>query len=214
MSIMDMQGGGVYSLKQERLSAERQLSVIRVLMAVTTSLLLLKFAFVDEQAINYQGPRIGSGTTLSIVAGFMVYSLAVWAILRWRPENLRFVMAVTSVVEVALIGLLVREVSVYGISMPYWPWYIFYVLSVSTRYGVNCSILALAASIGSYTLIMCYAPAGWAVQFSAITAETGFLLVMAILFGLITDRQIDYQAKLVVVNEFRAELPAWLPRGR
>ena len=53
-----MEGGGVYSLKQERLSTERQQSLIRLLMAAATSLLLLKFYFFDQSSPGFDGAKI------------------------------------------------------------------------------------------------------------------------------------------------------------
>lgn len=209
--------GGVYSLKMERLSAERQQSVIRLLMALMTSLLLLKYYFIDlhtaveaEQAAG----AVSLGRVITLVALFLAYSAAMWAMAQFKPDRLRETMAASSVVELLLIGYLIRSTA--ATSLPFYPWYVFYVVSMSTRYGLQVSILALAASIASYTLILCLAPGGGAravVFFPAISGFTGFLLVLALLFGQISERQLTYQASLSVVNEFRAELAALATSG-
>lgn len=209
--------GGVYSLKMERLSAERQQSVIRLLMALMTSLLLLKYYFIDlhtaveaEQAAG----AISLDRVMTLVALFLGYSVAMWAMAQFKPDRLRETMAASSVVELVLIGYLIRSTA--ATSLPFYPWYVFYVVSVATRYGLQVSILALAASIASYTLILCLAPGGGAravVFFPAISGFTGFLLVLALLFGQISERQMTYQASLSVVNEFRAELAALATSG-
>lgn len=209
--------GGVYSLKMERLSAERQQSVIRLLMALMTSLLLLKYYFIDlhtaveaEQAAG----AISLDRVMTLVALFLGYSVAMWAMAQFKPDRLRETMAASSVVELVLIGYLIRSTA--ATSLPFYPWYVFYVVSMATRYGLQVSILALAASIASYTLILCLAPGGGAravVFFPAISGFTGFLLVLALLFGQISERQMTYQASLSVVNEFRAELAALATSG-
>lgn len=205
-----MSNGGIYSLKLERLSAERQQSVIRLLMALMTSLLLLKFYIIDQRAMFEEDPQkvvLHLDQVITLVVLFTVYSVAVWALNRWKPDMLRTTMAVSSVVELFLIGYLIRSTA--ATSIPFYPWYIFYVVSVATRYGLQCSIVALGASIVSYTLLLCLAPTATEhtlVFFPAIPGFTGFLLVLALLFGHISEKQLTYQNSLSVVNEFRAEL--------
>lgn len=206
-----MSNGGVYSLKLERLSAERQQSVIRLLMALTTSLLLLKFYYVDQRAVLEEDQTraiLHLDQVLVLVSLFTVYSVAMWALAKWKPDKLRVTMAISSVVELLLISYLIRTTA--ATSIPFYPWYIFYVVSVATRYGLQTSILALGASIVSYTLLLCLAPSDATertlVFFPAIPGFTGFLLVLALLFGHISEKQLTYQASLSIVNEFRAEL--------
>ncbi len=212
-----MKASQVYSLKQERLSAERQQSVIRLLMALMSCLLLAKYmldqrsGMIPERDLD---PR--QGITLSVL--LLTYSIAVWAAVRWKPEWLRVTTAVSSIVEVVLIAYLIR--TAIRTDIPFQLWYVFYVVSVATRYGWQCSMLALSASIVSFTLISCLPPSsavqGKDVIFSdkpllganvlAVIGFTGFLLVLAFMFGRISEKQLSYQASLAVVNEFRAEL--------
>ncbi|MHB9037221.1 MAG: GAF domain-containing sensor histidine kinase [Armatimonadota bacterium] len=197
-----MKAGGVYSLKLERLSTERQQSGIRLLLAVTTTLLLLKFYL--DQGPNKAEQRISLDQIIVITTVFLVYSFLMWATLKWRPELLRETMLVSSGVEIVLITFLIRQTA--GTDIPFYLWYLFYVVSVSTRYGRQHSILALAACIVSFVGVVCLAPQLYAVNVPAVLGFTGFLLVLAFMFGQISERQINYQASLSVVNEFRAEL--------
>lgn len=211
-----MKAGGVYSLKLERLKAERQQCLIRFLLSVASSLTLVKF--YDEQVrpvtkeIKHFFPTgertvfIEPGEVFLLSALFIVYSAAVWAMVKWRPHKLAATMAVSSLVEIALITFLIRSTAVTEI--PFYVWYIFYVVCVSTRYGQLYSVLALSASIVSYTSVLVLPPPGYAPNpsIAIFLGFTGFLLVLAFMFGQMSERQLNYQASLSVVNEFRAEL--------
>ena len=199
-----MRSGGVYSLKLERLSAERQQSVIRVLLSLTSSLILFKYYF-DQFGLGIEdAPELLLNQAIAVSALLIGYSIAMWALVRWRSDIIETTMVVGSVVEIALITYLIRSTAVTGI--PFYLWYIFYVVSVATRYGWMYSILALSASIVSFTTVVCLAPEGYAANVSTALGFTGFLLVLAFMFGQISERQLSYQASLSVVNEFRAEL--------
>lgn len=198
-----MRTGGVYSLKLERLSVERQQSIVRILLAVTTSLLLLKSYFdARNQGTDMIVPL---GWVVLLISIFLSYSIAVWAILKWRPGLLKEVMLVCSIFEVILIAFLIRQTS--GIDIPFYLWYLFYIVSVSTRYGREHAILALAACVVTFVGVVTFmAPQSYAVNVPAILGFTCFLMVLGFMFGQISERQINYQASLSVVNEFRAEL--------
>lgn len=203
-----MKPAGVYSLKMERLSAERQQSIIRILLSVTSSLILLKF-YYGQAAAEYQ-ESIGFSQVIAIVVLFNVYAIAVWALLKWKPNLFRATTAISSIVEIILITYLVRATA--GSGVPFYLWYIFYVASVSTRYGWQYSILALSASIVSFTTVVCLTPYSYvvntpgvpgfipnspaeqvllhpyAVNASAVLGFTGFLLVLAFMFGQISEK--------------------------
>lgn len=199
-----MNAGGVYSLKQERLSAERQQSVIRLLLCLTSSLILIKY-YSDQGVPGFSDDfRIDRIRIITIISLLMIYGIAMWVAVRFKPDKLRTTMALSSFIEIILITFLVR--STVKTDIPFYLWYIFYVVSVATRYGWLRSILALSASIVSFTTIVCFAPHNYAINVPPILGFTGFLLVLAFMFGQISERQISYQSSLVVVNEFRTEL--------
>jgi signal transduction histidine kinase len=206
-----MKTGGVYSLKQERLSAERQQAAIRLLMAVTSSLLLIKY-YADQNAGAVGGAEISLSDVRTLIALLMSYSIAMWALIRWKPEWIKVTTAVSSVAEVGLITYLIRVTA--KTDIPFQLWYVFYVVSVATRYGWQYSMLALSASIVTFTLAACIVPSSGpsalqpllATNVPAVVGFTAFLLVLAFMFGRISEKQLNYQASLAVVNEFRAEL--------
>ncbi|MCE5323541.1 sensor histidine kinase [bacterium] len=197
-----MKAGGVYSLKLERLSVERQQSIIRILLSVTTSLLLLKI-YID-QGPNPEDRLISLDWVIILTAVFLVYSILAWLLLKLRPDLLKEVMLATSIFEVILIAFLIRMTA--GTSIPFYLWYLFYIVSVSTRYGRQYAILALAACIVSFVGVVSIASGSFTVIVPAVLGFTCFLLVLGFMFGQISERQINYQASLSVVNEFRAEL--------
>lgn len=212
-----MKASEVYSLKQERLSAERQQSIIRLLMALTSCILLAKY-HLDQGSGAIPDRVIDARQVATLSALLLGYSIAMWAAVKWKPDWLRFTTAFSSVAEVILIAYLIR--STIRADIPFQLWYVFYVVSVATRYGWQYSMLALSASIVTFTLISCFPPtpvvSGRDVLFSdkplfgtnvpAVIGFTGFLLVLAFMFGRISEKQLSYQASLAVVNEFRAEL--------
>ena len=207
-----MRAGGVYSLKQERLYAERQQSIIRVLLAVTTSLILWKL-FTDQSPTIFTDPLTGETIETLIVTRpeiillsivLLVYSIGVWVGVWWKPDKLKLITAFSSGFEILLITYLVYTTA--GSDSPFYLWYVFYVVSVATRYGLHYSVLALSASIVSFTAVVYHAPQAYAVNLPALFGFTGFLLVLSLLFGQISEKQLSYQASLSVVNEFRAEL--------
>ncbi|MEN6356973.1 MAG: GAF domain-containing sensor histidine kinase [Armatimonadota bacterium] len=197
-----MKAGGVYSLKLERLSVERQQSIIRLLLSITTSLLLLKI-YID-QGPNSADRLISLDWVIILIGFFLAYSVLAWLLLKWRPDLLKETMLAISIFEVILITFLIRMTA--GTNIPFYLWYLFYIVSVSTRYGRQHAILALAACIVSFVGVVSIASGAYSVNVPAVMGFTCFLLVLGLMFGQISERQINYQASLSVVNEFRAEL--------
>ena len=200
-----MRSSQVYSLTSERLSVERQLAAIRLLMSLVTSLLLIKF-YSDQSLPGSSGPdvvSVGIGSIALLIALFAIYSVGIWAWLKWRPDGLRSAMAISSTLEVILIIYLLRSPA--AAEVPFYQWYVFYVASVAIRYGWQRSILALSASIGSF-VVSNLMQGQYVIQVLSNLGFTAFLLVLAFFFGQISERQFNYQASLSIVNEFRAEL--------
>jgi signal transduction histidine kinase len=195
-----MKTGGAYSLKLERLTAERQQSAIRLLFSITTSILLIRYYF--DQNITGADRTIPFGQVVSVIALLMCYSITAWALVRWAPSRLRTISVVESIVELAIITYLIQATAATGI--PFYLWYIFYVMSVATRFGRQYAILALAGSIVSLMGGVLLAPERYNIP--AVLGLGGFLLVLAFMFGQISEKQLTYQASLSIVNEFRAEL--------
>lgn len=220
-----MKIGRSYSLEQERLTVERQQSIIRILLSLTTSLLLIKFYAVDQaplpdpktvdvKSMDYlllKAAHVTLPHVITIVALFMVYSLTIWALLKWIPNLLKPVAVASSVIEIVLITFLMNSPAAPNI--PFYFWYIFYVACVATRYGWKFSIFALSASLLSYYVTLITFQHGYAAQFPTALGYMVFLMVLAFLFGQISDRQLTYQASLGIVNEFRADLTSIATSG-
>lgn len=203
-----MRTSGVYSLKLERLYAERQQSVVRVLASVMTSYVLVKF-YMDQSTPPNTPPGKGLELTLTqvtiAIALFMIHSLVVWALVKWRPEKLKTTVAVSSFVELGLIIYLVNITARTDLSFSLW--YMFYVVSIATRYGLQYSIMAVSACIVSFVIqSIALSQNPLTMLVSSVLGFTSFLLILALLFGQISERQLNYQASLAIVNEFRAEL--------
>lgn len=209
-----MKPEGAFSLKAERLSAERQQAVIRLLLSLVTSVVLIKF-YTSQSIPGYEetpqflaaAPEKPLELTLvqvaTIIALFTAYSVGMWAMVKYCPEKLRITTLLACLIEIALITYLFATTAWTGI--PFYLWYFFYVVSIATRYGWLHSILALSASIVSFTWIAAV-PQNSASDVVPVLGFTGFLLVLAMMFGQISEKQLNYQASLAVVDEFRAEL--------
>ncbi len=223
---------GAYSLKHERLTAERQQAIIRLLLSAITVIVLLRFYL---SPLNQAGSTIGQGVRtdvtglptsselaspamslgqlVTLISLFVSYSVAMLVVLKCWPNRLRLTTALASMVEIGLITYLFAVTAWTGI--PFYLWYFFYVASVASRYGLLYSILALSASIVSFTMVACLPQISGSGAARAGTPDavvmlgfTGFLLVLAMMFGQISERQLSYQASLAVVNEFRQDLAA------
>ena len=196
-----MKSTGAYSLQQERYTTELQQAFIRILLAVITSFVLIRL-YIDSH-----GTAITLRNVIICDSMFLLYSISVWILLKISPSLTNATKIITSLIEVFIISYLILVTIKTGI--PFYLWYIYYVVTVATRYGWQLSVLSLSASIVSFT---------WAVSRSVISSRelnipfilgfTGFLLVLAFMFGQISERQLAYQAGLAIVNEFRAELSA------
>jgi len=209
-----MKPEGAFSLKAERLSAERQQAVIRLLLSLVTSVVLIKF-YTSQGIPSYEeatkflapGPEKTLVLTLNqlvtIIALFTAYSVGMWVMVKCCPDKLRITTALASLIEIVLITYLFATTAWTGI--PFYLWYFFYVVSIATRYGWLHSILALSASIVSFTWVAAV-PQNSASDVVPVLGFTGFLLVLAMMFGQISEKQLNYQASLAVVDEFRAEL--------
>ena len=112
-----MRIGTVYSLKMEKLAVERQQSVVRLLLAITSSIVLFKT--YTDQGVEY----LSFKTLLTVIILLNVYSLAVWAVNRFVPDRLRTTMAASSIVEIILITYVIYVTS--KTNIPLYLWYIF-----------------------------------------------------------------------------------------
>jgi|LSQX01.2.fsa_nt_gb signal transduction histidine kinase len=209
-----MKRNGTFSLQQEQLDAERQQALIRLLLTLVTAVVLLKFYTsqgipgYDDQPIIQTSPVEDTAVlalhhVIILIALFATYSIGMWVAVRFFPRVIRVTNVVSSFLEIILITFLLATTGWTGI--PFYLWYIFYVVSVATRYGWLRSILALGASVVSFAWVA-GVPQNSASDVVPVLGFMGFLLVLALMFGQISEKQINYRASLAVVNEFRAEL--------
>lgn len=191
------------SLKRERAATERQIVLVRFLLCVTASLALLKL-FHDRLPVDPAAPLPDPLPQAIWFIGILpIYGGVVWSLVYRRMLDLKVVGLVTTFTDLVLITYLVRA---FGTEIPFSLWYVFFVVSVAIRYGWQCSVLALSASVASSTIVTLTAPQGMGANLPAQFGFTGFLLVLAGMFGRISENQLNYQARLAVVNDFRVEL--------
>jgi len=183
-----------YTIRKESIAMERTLADVRIILWLATSIIM--FTLQIENNNNRKWLIIGLGI-------FLVYSIWMWAIAKHFPRFLRSAIVVSSFVEVLLITLIVW--ASYAPLTPYYLWYVFYVVSISLRFGLQFSILSLSASVILYTLVA-IVPGNPIVNVPNFLGYTWFLFILAFLFGHMSERQRSYQIRLAVVNELGVAL--------
>ncbi|MDO8586921.1 MAG: histidine kinase [Armatimonadota bacterium] len=180
-------------MSDEAATTERMLAFVRAVLAFATLIVAVKLYF--EVQFEYRPMALTLELALS-------YALAMSLVTRHRPLATRRAAIFSSIFEVALITVLVASTG--GSKSPFYLWYVFYIVSVSLRYGLQISIVALAASIVSYTIVTTSAVSlslAGETFIPTFLGSTGFLFILALVFGHMSEKQKSYQAQLAVVNE-------------
>ena len=180
-------------LSDEAATTERMLAFVRAVLALATVVVAVKLYF--EVQFEYRPMALTLELALS-------YALVMSLLTRHKPASTRKAAVFSSVFEVALITVLVASTG--GSKSPFYLWYVFYVVSVSLRYGLQFSIISLAASIVSYTVVTTSAVSlslAGETFIPAFLGSTGFLFILALLFGHMSEKQKSYRAQLAVVND-------------
>ena len=193
-----MSGEAKQTLSREAIAVEHTLADVRLILWLAT--VAVAATYWIETPIHFH--------QVAAMAVFLVYCVAMWAVIKYRPWKFRTAAIVSSFLEVFLITGLIAAWSWMGpvfTRSPFYLWYVFYVASISLRYGMQMSILSLSASVVMYTAISFFTPAKF-VYSAGFMGDTGFLFVLAFMFGHIAERQRSYQKRLAVVNELGVEL--------
>lgn len=183
-----------YTLRREEVALERTLADVRIILWLATAVIMTTL-FVQNGGYRSWLP---SGLFI-----FLVYSTGMWVIVRYFPRVLRTAVIISSFIEVLLITLIVW--ASYAPLTPYYLWYVFYVVSISLRFGLQFSIISLSASVILYT-ITAMSPDNSIINVPNFLGYTWFLFVLAFLFGHMSERQRSYQIRLTVVNELGVAL--------
>lgn len=181
-----------YNIRRETIATERMLADVRLVLWLAT---VLTTSWLRDEGVK---PWL-----MPCLVVFLGYSLFMWATVRYFPKLLRTSMVISSFIEVCLITVIISATS--GIDSPFSLWYVFYVVSVSLRYGMQISLLGLAASVVLYTAAS-MPPISQYVYVPGFLGLTGFLFVLAFMFGHMSERQRSYQTRLTVVNELGVAL--------
>ena len=180
-------------LLDETLTTERMLAFVRSVLALASLVVAARL---------YLEVRVGYVATAVTLILLLLHSLAMSLVLRRRPEAIRKAAFASSFIEVILITALLRSSG--GSESPFYLWYVFYVVSISLRYGLQMCILALAASIVLYTWVTT-SPVSLSLagktQLPVFLGSTGFLFILAFLFGHMSEKQKNYRKQLAVVND-------------
>jgi signal transduction histidine kinase len=182
---------------------ERTLADVRLILLFATAIITARLQV--EHSANE------TWLVASLLA-FLAYTVGMWVVVRYFPSRLRPAVLISSFLEVVLITALIWATywtnywATYGSSRsPFYLWYVFYVASISVRYGLQVCILGLAASVVLYTAVSMYPP-NPIIYVPGFLGDTAFLFILAFLFGHISERQRSYQAQLSVANELGVAL--------
>ncbi|HOK53446.1 MAG TPA: GAF domain-containing sensor histidine kinase [Armatimonadota bacterium] len=178
-----------YTIRKESVALERTLADVRIILTIATA--VITATMPPESGTN----RAWLNGTVTL---FVAYSLAMWIVVRYFPKWIRTAAIFSSFIEVILISNIIW--ASYAPLTPFYLWYVFYVVSVSTRFGLQIAILGLAASVLMYTTVA-MSPPRYHIYVPMFLGYTGFLFILAFLFGHMSERQHSYQTRLVVANE-------------
>ncbi len=179
--------------EKEYISSERTLAEVRLVLTLASFIVGIRLV-VEQLAVPY--------VLYPILGFFTIYSLVLRLLVALRPETARSCGIVSSFIDVILITALnaVTETA-RSAQNPFYLWYVFYVVSVSVRYGLYHAILALSASIVLYTATSVLPAKMPLPSLPGFLARTGFLFILAFLFGHMSERQLSYQARIAVVHD-------------
>ena len=176
---------------KEFIASERTLAEVRLVLTLTS---VVVGALITQRA--------GAPTSLyPLLGAFAVYSLVIRLLVVFRPGTARKCGIVSSIVDVLLITGLNAVTESQIAQSPFYLWYVFYVVSVSVRYGLYHAILALAVSIVLYSTTSVPATRLPPEALPGFLARTGFLFILAFLFGHMSERHLNYQARIAVVHD-------------
>lgn len=189
------------TVRKEAVAIEATLADVRIVLWLATAAVTATTWILTGKMNTWQ---------MQVLGIFLAYSLSMRIAIRRCPRYFRQATFVSSIVEVMLITGLISAASLSdswaGSSRsPFYLWYVFYVASISLRYGMQMSILGLAASVMFYTSVS-MSPIGLRFGSPGFMGDTGFLFILAFLFGHIAERQKSYQTRLAVVNELGVAL--------
>ncbi len=181
-----------YTIRRESVAMERTLADVRMVLWYATAIVTSR---LHEDSAH---SRFWLTSCLSF---FLAYTIAMLLTTHYFQRFIRVAAVLSSFLEVGLITLLVW--ASYAPLSPFYLWYVFYVISISLRYGLQVSIIGLAASIVLYTVVSIQSGDIYLPMFLGYTV---FLFVLAFLFGIISERQRSYQTRLAAVNELGVAL--------
>jgi signal transduction histidine kinase len=193
---------GSYGAKREDLISERMLADVRLILSLATVGVVLKL--MSEINVHVLSVVI----SLSLL---LIYSVAMRLIVQFWTGAVRVAALISSVLELGLITYLIK-VTWYNPISPCYLWYVFYIVSLAVRYGAQYAIVGMAPSAVLYTAIALSASNPSAIVPGSI-GNTGFLFVLAFLFGHMSERQHNTQKQVIVANELAIQL-ASLPSSR
>jgi signal transduction histidine kinase len=177
----------------ETTTTERMLAFVRAVLALATLAVAVKLYY--EVQFEYRPMAL-------MLELLLIYSFLMSFVTRHKPEAIRKMAIASSLLEVGLVTALIASTG--GSDSPFYLWYVFYVVSVALRYGMQYSILALSASVVLYTYVtssavsLSLAPKSY---IPAFLGSTGLLFILALLFGLMSEKQKNYRVQLAVVND-------------
>ena len=177
----------------ETTTTERMLAFVRAVLALATLAVAVKLYY--EVQFEYRPMAL-------MLELLLIYSFVMSFVTRHRPDAIPKMAIASSLLEVGLVTALIASTG--GSDSPFYLWYVFYVVSVALRYGMQFSILALSASVVLYTYVtssavsLSLAPKSYIPTF---LGSTGLLFILALLFGLMSEKQKNYRTQLAVVND-------------
>lgn len=180
----------------------------------TLAWLRLGFSIAAILVIQLNPERVSRFPVLSYISlySFFLYSLLVFYLTRWEKVDSRKIGLATTCLDLLWISLMVFSTG--GTRTPFFAYYLFPVITSSSRYGTKGGILVSLIGVGLYGFIRFWAAGERPLGIDTFIIRSIYLLVLAYIFGLLSEFEKKQNEKLMSLYKTAGEVAAQEERRR
>lgn len=185
------------------LQKERLLALMRVV-----------FALVAIAVIQINPSRATRFPALSYLSlgSFLLYSLAVLYLARREKTDSRKIGLVTTCLDLIWVSLIVFSTG--AARTPFFPYYLFPVITASSRYGIKGGLWVAAVGVALYGFIRLNFVWEGPFAIDLFIVRSCYLLVLAYIFGFLSEFENKQNQRLVALSKTAGEVGAAEERRR
>jgi signal transduction histidine kinase len=172
------------------------------------------FAVVAILVIQLNPRRVAIDPTLSYLAlgSFLVYSLAVLYLTRREQLNSRLIGLATTVLDLAWVSLIVFSTE--GSRTPFFAYYMFPIITASSRYGIKGGVVVALAGVAIYGYIRFNFEWERPLGLDTFVVRSIYLVGLSYVFGFLSEFENRQNRKLLALSATAAEVAAVEERRR